>query len=254
MSRDDAGFASWAKGYAICIVFVLFGLLPTLVGSPGTIGEVEQRCERLLKDGKPIQAQVTRKWRGGGKNSYQSVQYAFNLGGRTYDGLADPGLTRWMELSVGSPLEVLYLPSDPSVTEYRPDQWLAREQNSKVIGWGISAAGLIALLVVFILDRARRSPEGDSSSLGAVAKVADDGSNPIAALLAGIVFFVAGLAFQVGMLVSLFRHDKMPVTTTIGGRVTQHFASPTEQVLFTLFPVLFWGAGLALIIYWIRRA
>lgn len=239
-SPDAPEFASWAKGYLIAAVLALFGLLPQLLGGGGTIDEVERNCRALVAQGKPIEARVSRKW---GDANYQSLEYTFVLDGKTYGGLSDPGSREWTELSIGDTIQATYLPSDPNITEYRPERWLQRQENAGKTGWIISGVGVAALLLTGIADLMRRR--------GARLPDAVRGDGRFLGLAIGLLFFAVGMFFQLQILSGIMSGTPIPFTVRSGGNVvSQGFAEGWQLWLVALFPVPFWGIGIYFLSKW----
>ena len=241
---------SWGTAYVICIVLILFGLLPVLWG--GRDPKTEQRHKDLLARGQPVAASVTHMYQTG---DHQAISYQYTIAGETHQWSADPGKTKWMQLQVGSPITVTYLPDNPSVSEYDPARYFRNQKETGLWTIGIVSAGSLGFLIVLVLDIARRRPTvgREPDILDEVASAAEDEHRPIAMLLAGAFFFVTGIACQVGYIISLSRNVPIPVTIRSNGRlVDQHFASAKEKVGIFLFIAIFWCVGLYLMWRWKR--
>jgi hypothetical protein len=73
--------------------------------------EAQARTRQVSAEGRETDATVTRLTSGLG---IDSVGYDFTVDGRTYSGYGVMAPSHWAALQVGSPLEILYLPSDPA--------------------------------------------------------------------------------------------------------------------------------------------
>jgi len=248
----------WFAGYAVCLMLIVFGLLPLMLGR-GSLDEQAKLEQALVQQGVPVTAIVTRKWHQSGQAGYQSVEYRYTVAGTRYDGLADPGLEKWSELERGSPLQVVYLPSDPSKSDYNPQRWLNSSKTANVWSTVFAAVGLVALIITGSLD-IRRHQTGQELGVEVTENAGVIGDGPIqmveertyrlspAIILFGLVFFVAGLLFQIHILRQILSGEGIMVSSQ--NSVSK--AGPLGEFLTALFPILFWGIGLVFIIYWIN--
>jgi hypothetical protein len=67
------------------------------------------------------QATVTRHWRTGGKSDTPKVAYEFEYQGRKYHGSSSAPRAQWRDLTVGSPIGVRFLPTNPELNH--PSGW-----------------------------------------------------------------------------------------------------------------------------------
>ena len=220
--------------------FVAFGmvlLFGLIAGAPdgGSLTDLHLQRERLVREGVPVQARVTYKGHGGDS---EWVTYAFSVGGKRFESTAWPTPRELIELQVGSPLTIRYLPSDPSVSYYEPARWLAGQAGVKRTGnviAGIGAAGLV--LSAAVAAARSRGMFGDSSWLARIVT---------APRVIGLLFFAAGMGFQVMMLWQSLLGDGF-IFQSNGG--PSHRAGWLEIAGLSAFMAIFWGIGLALMIF-----
>lgn len=118
------------SGIAITVLAVIF-----LVGAVGGSiafrvhsNHVQQELDLLMAQGQVTQGTVTRKWRSGGKSPQNMVTYDFEAAGGSYTGRSSFSRTPWSEMAEGGPIDIRYLPSDPSrnfpvLAPIHPDPW-----------------------------------------------------------------------------------------------------------------------------------
>jgi len=103
-------------GIMNCVLAAASIAVGIAVASQAVRGELRREADgqvrtRLLSaEGRETQATVTRLSSALG---IHSVGYDFTLDGLSYSGFAVMAASHWQALQVGSPLEILYLPSDP---------------------------------------------------------------------------------------------------------------------------------------------
>ncbi len=140
------------SGTAITVLATLF-LLGAIGGSIAfRIHAIhrQQELDLLMAQGQVTQGTVTRKWRTGGKSPQNMASYAFEAGGASYSGRSGFSNAHWRQLGEGEPIDIRYLPSDPSrnfpvLAPIHPDPWgitilfgLSLLIAPAILGWQIA--------------------------------------------------------------------------------------------------------------------
>jgi hypothetical protein len=104
------------RGVAMTVLALNLGLIGMGGGlALGYYGQhIREKVGLIQTTGKTAQGVVTRLWRIGGKSPSDRVEYQFDHPGGTVTNSAELSGEHWMALSVGSPIAIQYLPSDPS--------------------------------------------------------------------------------------------------------------------------------------------
>jgi hypothetical protein len=84
-----------------------------IVLSRVSAGQIRDR-ELLDATGVTTRARVTRLWRGSDDHKTPWVAYAYDAGGREFDGRSRLRLSDWQSLHTGDSLDVRYVPGDPA--------------------------------------------------------------------------------------------------------------------------------------------
>jgi len=132
---------------------------------------IEQSHTRqiLQEQGMETDATVTRLWHSGGKSKTPRVGYQFQTDGKVIRGDAPISRKLWESLSEGARVRVRYLPADPGLN--RPAEAPLRPPPIW-LSWAVPVvAGLISLLMGYLLRRQRRLLEEGHVAVGAVTKV-----------------------------------------------------------------------------------
>jgi hypothetical protein len=98
----------------IALACIVFGVgMTARVCSPELHRQAanDSLARRLTAEGRETEATVTRLWSG---MDWNGVNYDYTVDGRSYMGGANIASEHWHSLQVGSPLVILYLPSDPT--------------------------------------------------------------------------------------------------------------------------------------------
>jgi hypothetical protein len=105
------------NGGGICLMWVALILLGASVPVGAWIFTIAERdrVERqaLDRDAIGVKAEVTELTRTRGENSRYYARFRFLVDGRVYENRSTVPQGRWKRLKVGSPLDVVYLSSDP---------------------------------------------------------------------------------------------------------------------------------------------
>jgi len=110
-------------GYALVVVAALLVLGGIAAGVLLAVSadRRETRQALLRREGRGIEAQVTRVWKTSDKEHHPMAAYGFEVDGRKYShSVRVPGRI-WKGLATGSRLAVVYLPSDPALSH--PRDW-----------------------------------------------------------------------------------------------------------------------------------
>jgi len=105
-----------ARGILIYVLSVLF-LVAGAAGAVWLAGQAQREqalSRQMAADGRQIQGEVTRLWRGGGKSPDYRVAYKFTVDGQDHTGHATIRPAYWESLGLQQPIAIRYLPSDPS--------------------------------------------------------------------------------------------------------------------------------------------
>jgi hypothetical protein len=82
----------------------------------------QAEIRRILAEGTQTEGVVTRRWESGGRGPRYHVAYRYSANGQEYEfASVDIEWKRWKNLDVGSPIAVVYMPSDPTNTFPRDD-------------------------------------------------------------------------------------------------------------------------------------
>jgi len=142
-----------AGGKVLSVLAALFfaGAIAAGAGLSHVIARQEKERQTLREGSAEVEAMVTRHWRTGGKSDTPKVSYEFEYAGHTYHGSANAPGRIWRTLSVGSPIAVRFVPSNPELNH--PAEWDV-EVLPKIMP-GVIAALLIlmAVLLVFAIRR-----------------------------------------------------------------------------------------------------
>jgi hypothetical protein len=215
------------------------------IGEP-SLKDVEAEKTSLVARGTLAPARVTKKWEVGGKDTQYDLAYAFQVGGRSFEGSGIVGAQEYLKLQPGNTIDIRYLPEDPTKSDFRPDRWLREEYGVGLVGSLVGAAGLLGLLVTAVLDVRRR---GLPAAPTTPPSEAHTYRSPIFFYFFSLVFFAAGMFFQVQIISQIVSGEDIPFTTTINGHSTTGAMSPAGKIAFAFFPMVFWGIGLGLFLY-----
>lgn len=105
-----------AGGRALQIVaMVLFGLSLTagLLLNRAMNRQVAER-HAFEATGTTTRASVARLWRSSNDDKQPWVAYRYDVGAREYQGEAKIGLNAWRQLHEGAPIDIRYIPADPT--------------------------------------------------------------------------------------------------------------------------------------------
>lgn len=206
------------------------GLLPSAMD--GGLSSYEAEKVRFVQTGKKVSATVTAKLL-----KKPRISYRYQVAGRAYEGGAFVSNEEWVALRVGGPVEVVYDPKDPAKSDYRPEQWLHQQDQVKKVGHWIVAVGVVGLVVCSAAALGRRAGFFGSDSI--LARLVT------APRVVGAVFFGVAMAMQANILVQHF--GKGMVWQVNEG--PPHIASGWEVLGVSAFLAIFWGVGLALMVF-----
>jgi hypothetical protein len=113
LPRDVQLTAGGRALYAVAMTLFVVALAVGIGLHRAAIRQAENQ-QTFARDSVSANAQVTRLWRGSDDSKQPWVAYRFEASGRPYIGRAKVRLSRWRTLQTGSPLDVRYLPADPS--------------------------------------------------------------------------------------------------------------------------------------------
>ena len=150
-----------AAGRALQIAAtVLFGIALT-VGLLLSAEMKRQGADRQAFEtrGTTATASVTRLWRNSNDDKQPQVAYRYEIDGREYQGQAKMRLGAWRQLREGSPLDIRYLPDDPTRSR------LANVEPHSMPFWvpvtvGLAIATAPILLLVALNGQRRLLMEG----------------------------------------------------------------------------------------------
>jgi len=126
---DGLGYSSLrpvqltAAGIALLVVaaMMLLGAVAAGISLRGTASRQAQEYRLLSDQGVNTDAQITRVWRGTGKDQQHLVSYRFTFQEREYAARKGVPPRIWQTLKAGESLPVRFLPSNPKVNH--PSGW-----------------------------------------------------------------------------------------------------------------------------------
>ncbi len=128
------------------LVLLVAGLLMALIGPPVLYltgkGEAESAAS-LRAEGRQTTGRATKVWRRSRKRD--EITYAFEANGRTYERMEKAAREDTLTLLPGSPVQVTYLPRDPSVSTLNPAQMESASRNMTT--WGPFLMAGVGLLL-----------------------------------------------------------------------------------------------------------
>jgi hypothetical protein len=160
-----------AGGVAIaCFAALMFaGAIAAGVGLSRLGARQQAARDSLRAAGGEVEAVVTRHWRTGGKNDTPKVAYEFEYAGQTYHGSSNAPGRIWRTLSVGSPITVRFVPSNPQLNH--PSEWDSNVLPRLVPPLTAASLVLLGLLMVFVIRREIRLLSDGRPALARVTKV-----------------------------------------------------------------------------------
>jgi len=144
-----------AGGRVLTVVAVaIFGVAIAVgIGMSRAAGRDANQYRALVERGVMTTAYVTRLWQGGDDEG-RRVRYRFTVDDRSYDAQTQVSSARRRTLTVGSPIDVRYVPDDPRINRVGPTPRRGMPLWAPyVVATGIAAIGVLCL---FGINRQRR--------------------------------------------------------------------------------------------------
>lgn len=227
-------------------MLIAFGIFPYFIGGKEQQERISQ-ATALVNHGSPTKARVIQKSEPVGNVKLYTFEYAYEVDGQTFEDFAEVDQATWARLKVGDLTRVLYLREQPNVSQPNPRLWLENNKRIDLFGLFFVLIGIAVMGVTAHLDRKRHRTGIEFNVVTTSEGQTIYRNNPAFYILGGL-FFCAGVVAQISMLSMLLSGRNFPVTHTVNGVSTTYMAGPTEKMLWTLFPIPFWGIGLGVIL------
>ena len=146
-----------------------------------------------------------------------------------------------MRLTVNGSVSVHYLPGSPDKARLDPTTKLEGFERSESQGTHIFGAGLIFLVLTAIWHAVSSRKAGPVQSVYRISMLLPS---------VGFLFFMGGIYAQVAIVLQIASGRAVPYTNSVNGHITSEgVLSPVGSFFAALFPILFWGLGLLLLLY-----